>query len=326
MERKTIFITGSTGFVGKHLLREFNSANYQIYALTRKGSNHEELYKQSNVKYLFGDVIHIEQYSSLLSNCDYFIHIAGEKRDEKKMYKSNVVGMVNILKEIARYSNRIKFLYLSSAGVYGIELHPENNISENSLCYPSNSYERTKYQAEEILRKNKAGIKYTILRPSNIFGEFDNRKSLLNLLQALQKRHFFYLNKNAKVNYVYVKYLCDIIYHIIKEDHFVNETYNVNSPCPVVKFIELIQNKLDLNYSIKTLPKASLPLMYSLSQILKRFPRKYQFINTIKYRELTNNKIYSDQKVKGLTSFDSETYLNMGLNNLIDHYKGSGLI
>jgi len=37
--KKKVFITGSTGFVGSHITRLFVESGYEVYALKRKKSN-----------------------------------------------------------------------------------------------------------------------------------------------------------------------------------------------------------------------------------------------------------------------------------------------
>ncbi len=201
---KNIFITGATGFIGQHLLNYFDPELFQIFALTRN-RQYEKNKINKNIKYLIGDINNIAAFSDTIKICDYFIHIAAEKRNENDMYKINVLGMISVLEEL-KTNTHIKLVHISSSGVYGIEKHPEQVITENSECFPNNTYEKTKLESEKNVEKyhSKHFFKYVILRPSNILGETDKGRKILNLCQALINGRFFYMDKTAYVNYVYI--------------------------------------------------------------------------------------------------------------------------
>ena len=193
---RNIFITGASGFIGQHVLQEFSGKDFFIYALSRKSSRSEI----KNVRFLKGDLLTIEEFSEQLSSTDYFIHIAGEKKNEGKMDEINVKGLAKILFITSAYP-KIRFLLVSSTGIYGIKSHPETILTENTIPYPTNMYERSKYEAEKILieEASKTGIRYSIIRPSNIFGENDNGLKLLNLLKIIKRGLFFFINPNAVI-------------------------------------------------------------------------------------------------------------------------------
>jgi nucleoside-diphosphate-sugar epimerase len=322
---KNIFVTGASGFIGKHLLIDLNREGYEFYVLTRSKSNNKLDKELKNVNYVVGDIARINECSSVLAFCGYFIHIAGEKKNELKMYEINVEGMVSILNEIIKHP-QLKFIHISSSGIYGIESHKELALNELSECYPNNTYERTKYEAEKVLEDYslKYNIKYTILRPSNVFGEFDDGKKLLNLFKSLRKGRFFYLDKSARVNYVYVKYLSAVINELIKRNDFTNNVYNLNSPCSIYEFIETIKQHLNINKKTITLPFIIRYFVYIIALVSDFLPRKLQFVNSTKYRELTNKKIYLIQNIKQIVPLNEKEILFIGLRNLISYYQKEG--
>jgi nucleoside-diphosphate-sugar epimerase len=243
------------------------------------------------------------------------------------MHNVNVNGLSIILSEIIKYPN-IKFLHVSSAGIYGIETHYETVLTENSGSYPNNTYERTKQQAEKLLIEfeYKSGLHYSILRPSNVFGENDTGLKLLNLFKGLKKDRFFFINPNAVVNYVYVKQVTYVIKQLIEKNVFENKIYNVNAACTISEFIFIIKKALDISTKTKRIPLFLSFFIKIICKIADRLPVKYQYINSGKYRELTAEKYYSTEELRKVIPMNEKEILNTGIHNLVKHYKEKGLL
>lgn len=321
-----VFITGATGFIGKQLLQETGFSRYTIYALTRKPSTPKESNKD-NITYLTGSLSDISQYSYIIKECKYIIHIAGEKRNETAMEETNITGTEILLKELINYPD-IRLIHISSGGVFGITKHTAKIITEDSQCFPANVYERTKLKAEKLIEKYSAAnsFRYIILRPTNVFGEMDKARKLLNLCRALLQNKFILLSKTANVNYVYAGYLTGVIDEIIKKNIFTNQIYIVNSPCNIYEFISLLKKELEINKGIILAPGILKPFFYIAAKLFDNLPERLQKFNTEKYIELTNEKIYSAKKISALITVDEKEFLKKGLKNIVEHYKKEGLL
>jgi nucleoside-diphosphate-sugar epimerase len=319
---KKIFITGSTGFIGRHLIEDSVKLTINYFALTRKAST--ALFPSENVTLLKGDINDIAQFYTQISECDYFIHMAGEKRDISKMESVNVEGMRKVLDVVVKAPS-LKFMYVSSGGVYGIRNNPELVLSEGKACYPSNAYEKSKLDAEKLLIKyaEEYPLKFVILRPSDVIGEGDKQNKLLNLMRQLKKGRFFFIDRSAVVNYVYVKYVTASILEIIRQDKFDNEICNVNSPMDIHSFVEVLKAELDVKKNFASLPKG---LTFALARFLSVMPRKFQVINPEKYDELVNHKFYSIEKLRQVVPIDGMDMLRAGLRNLTDSYRKQELL
>jgi nucleoside-diphosphate-sugar epimerase len=157
-------------------------------------------------------------------------------------------------------------------------------------------------------------------------GEDDSSRKLLNLFKHIKKNQFFFLNKNATVNYVYVKYLTKIITQFVESEFFDNEIYNVNSPYSLVNFIDLIKNKMKLNSKNHFVPVYIKFIFLFISKIFTLLPAKFRIFDKYKYIELTNIKIYSTKKIDQLFNLDSEVFLKQGIENIIFYYKEKNLL
>ena len=82
-----------------------------------------------------------------------------------------------------------RWVQLSSMGAYGVCRN--GVLTEDSLEQPSGTYEQTKTEADEIIKRS--GIPFVILRPSNVFGSSMSNNSLFDLMEMLRKGFFFTL-------------------------------------------------------------------------------------------------------------------------------------
>src|SRR3989338_4255731 len=172
-----IFITGGTGFIGNHVIEKIREMNcFQISVLTRQNKCGVK-----GIDCITGNISDRTLINELVRQYDYVIHMAGCKNDPKSFFQTNVKGTENIINACRKNNALEKLIYLSSIGVIG----KTNNtvIDEKTECHPNNEYEKSKYQAELIVReyaKERPG-NVIILRPANVFGENDPELHLLNL-------------------------------------------------------------------------------------------------------------------------------------------------
>lgn len=212
-ERTTsnILLTGSTGFLGAHLLYDLiKNTNYTVYCLVRnKGnisakdrflsklkyyfSNELNNYIDKRIKLVVGDItspnlgLTDNNYLNLQEKIDTVMHSAalvshyGSSSTFKKM---NVQGTKNIIDFCNK--NKIKLNYISTTSVAGdhVSKHPEKTFNFDEHClyigqnYNENIYSKTKFDAEQLIIKNieNGNIKATIYRLGNITARLSDIK------------------------------------------------------------------------------------------------------------------------------------------------------
>ncbi len=319
--KRNIFITGGNGFVGNRIINELKQ-DYNLYILTRKN----KLDSSVGVHYISGDLLTLAIKDEFFNKIDFVIHAAGEKKDEHKMFEVNVLGSKKIA-ELVNFHQHLKLIHISSGGVFGIYNHHEKIITETSQCLPNNTYEHTKLQAEKEIELIEGEKRYIILRPTNIFGENDPTSKLLTLIKTVKFNKFFFLKKTAKVNYLYLGQLTHIIKTIIDRNLIDNEIYIVNSNCTIEKFIQLIQQKLNVTFTIKKMPELIVKPLFLLARISDFLPIRYQKLTTSKVYEMSSENYYSTDKINQLLEENTEMdYLKIGISKLIDDYKERKLI
>ncbi len=149
-----VFLTGGTGFVGSEVLRQLVSAGYEVRALVREGSE-DKLAVSDGVEIHPGDITDAASLVGGLDGCDAVIHLVGIIREFPSrgvtFKKMHVLATENIL-AAAEEQGVKRYLHMSS-----------NGTRERS----NTGYHRTKWQAEERVRKSS--LDWTIFRPSLIF-------------------------------------------------------------------------------------------------------------------------------------------------------------
>lgn len=320
---ESILITGGTGFIGSHTIDKLRSIGmYNILVLSRK-------YRQDTdgIRYIQGDITNSKIVNEIIGRVDYVIHMAGCKRDEKLCYSTNVTGTINIIDACAKYKIK-RLVYLSSVGVVG----PSNTclVDENAKCNPSNNYERSKYQAEILVKKysNDNIGKALILRPTNVYGECDPEKHLLNLISKIKHNNFYYVGKDYdryQLNYLYVKEISELIPRLLTID-CKSVLYVINTPTLLIDFIATIKDILSNHNAVYHLPYPPVKLASMFFDIIPKKIISTPPINSLKLAELTNRKVYSARLISDELNWSPVFSMYTSIKNLINYYGNVGVL
>lgn len=111
----------------------------------------------------------------------------------------------------ARASGIKQFIFLSSSKVYGDE-RTDFPLKEDSECFPSDAYGKSKYEAEQgLLQLNDRDFIVTIIRTPAVYGK-GMKANMLNLTRLVKYIPVLPLGKiSNKRNYTYVKNLISFI-------------------------------------------------------------------------------------------------------------------
>jgi nucleoside-diphosphate-sugar epimerase len=267
----TIYITGSSGFIGNNVLKHF-----------------ENIYKFS--KYQKGDAISIKQ--------NIVIHLAGKAHDLKNItnpseyYEVNT-GLTKKLFDAFLLSDAKVFITLSSVKAAADSL--ELDLTEDYIPNPITHYGKSKLLAEEyILSKEIPGGKRVyIIRPCMIHGP--GNKGNLNLLYKIVSKGFpwplgAFENKRS---FCSIDNLCFIINELINNEDIASGIYNVadDDPLATNDLIKLIAESQYKRQRIWTVPKSIIKLLSQIGDFLK-LPLNSETLN-----KLTETYIVSNNKI-----------------------------
>ena len=219
-----VLLTGATGFVGSHIVEELISNNHTIIALARKSSNLKWI-KDYPVQYEYCSLNDEEQLSKMLSTVDAVIHCAGVVRalNWDGYYNTNVTGTKNIVQAaIKNKSNIKKFIYISSQAAMGPSTTEQPKLlteKENPVSY----YGKSKFLAEQEVKKLEGLVPYTIIRPASVYGPRD--KDIFIFFNLV--KHHLKPNTHTKrfIQLVFVKDIAKVISVTLNNEKTNNKTY-----------------------------------------------------------------------------------------------------
>jgi UDP-glucose 4-epimerase len=166
-DKTTVLVTGSDGFVGRHLVPYLAQRGYRVIAASRAAARFEN----PDIRGIaLPDLSQPFDWQPLLQQCDVAVHLAGIAH---KTVPDDLHDRVNHLAtaELARAAARcdIKHLVLISSIAAQSGVSSDRELTEDDPPQPVNAYGRSKLAAEAAVRA--AGVPFTILRPVAIYGE-----------------------------------------------------------------------------------------------------------------------------------------------------------
>jgi nucleoside-diphosphate-sugar epimerase len=170
-----ILVTGGTGFTGTALVERLLTEGHSVMALDFKEGLQGNVLRSHGADVVIGSVTDRDVVERSMKGVDLVFHLAAAFRElnvPNAFYDEvNVEGTRTVLSAARRHGVR-KFVYCSTCGVHGNVEHPPAN--EDAPIQPADYYQRTKYQAEPLV-KREAGpdMETVILRPAAIYGPGD---------------------------------------------------------------------------------------------------------------------------------------------------------
>jgi nucleoside-diphosphate-sugar epimerase len=169
------FVTGATGFIGSHLIRELSKGHNRIWCLSRKPLRAQSV--GALVNWIEADLDDTDRYRPVLKNTEYVVHLAGAltARSEEEFYRTNVRATQTLLNLCREVRAPIKqFLHMSSIAAMGPN-YVGDLLKETSPCRPETVYGKTKYHGELAVSNAAHWFPVVILRPAFVYGEGDAR-------------------------------------------------------------------------------------------------------------------------------------------------------
>jgi nucleoside-diphosphate-sugar epimerase len=175
MPVKTALVTGSSGFVGRHFVRELDRRGWRVVRCDIKDQNQRdvmELARANQMKY------------------DLVVHAAARSPHRKAIDTQPAAMVYNQMLDAVMFEWAIRsqprhMIYLSSSAVYPVglqtpagiryrltELDTEELTASTSLTEPDAIYGRIKRQGESLaLQLCEAGVPVHVVRPFSGYGE-----------------------------------------------------------------------------------------------------------------------------------------------------------
>ena len=190
-----VLVTGGAGFIGSHLVWRLLANHHDVTVADdlrhglRTNVPEAALFRQVDILGPQLDEVMKE------SHFDAVVHLAAQIRvdvsTEKPDYdaEENIMGTIRVLEAAAR--NGIKrFIFASSAAVYGNPPEADMPLKEDESLHPTSFYGLSKKTAESYISLYAPlwGMSYVILRFANVYGERREVDDEGGVIQIFAKR------------------------------------------------------------------------------------------------------------------------------------------
>lgn len=228
-------ITGSEGFIGKHLTTELRENGYEVYRC--------DLRMADGVIPL--NILDIEQTKKVIleHTPDILINMAGQA-DVGISWKSpqftvevNAIGMINILEAVRVIDPQIRVIAIGSSDEYGVLKEKGKNVTENIPINPMTPYAISKQAQEQFAQLYNCayGMNVCMTRQFNLGGAGQAKGFLLSdfasgivEIEKGLKDSLLVGNLSSARDFTHVKDACRAIRLIAEKGH-PGEVYNICS-------------------------------------------------------------------------------------------------
>jgi dihydroflavonol-4-reductase len=154
---RTAFVTGGTGFLGRHIVEQLTSQGWRVVALHRPTSDVKALKTYAGVDLVEGSITDADSLSrGIPDRCDAVFHVAGNTSlwtgGDAQQTRENVDG-TRLVVQTALAKKAGRLIHTSSVSSWG-EQHqvPFDETAPPHGAESFINYERTKYAGElEVL-------------------------------------------------------------------------------------------------------------------------------------------------------------------------------
>jgi nucleoside-diphosphate-sugar epimerase len=254
-----IFITGSNGFIGQHLLPLLQQ-RHTVVELVSDLRDHAKVVAELQA-----------------ANPDIVVHLAARTEVEKSFYEQvtfsdiNYVGSVNLIDAASKLSNLKNFVFASTMEVYGwqpisdeVRDHGKPLVSlafdENTVPNPNAPYAVAKLAVEKYLEyaHRALGLPFTALRQTNSYGRGDNdffvtEQIVTQMLQGLDVVKLGYAEPYR--NFIWIEDLLQAWMQVIENPEQCNQgkiyTVGPDNPIKIRDYAEKIAGMIGWQGEIK---------------------------------------------------------------------------
>jgi len=309
-----VFISGATGFVGRHLSDLLSSPEYEIYGTSfPEKPEEEDRYRGKNISYM--DIRSEQEVFETIKRTqpDWIFHLAAisnvrhswERRTET--LETNLMGTFYLFEAVRKFVPRARFLFVSSSDVYGILPRAKKALKEEDSSHVVSPYAFTKVSGE-ILSKFYVQVEnldiviarsfpHTGPGQSPDFVCSDWASQIARIEKGLAKPVIEVGNLSVKRDFTDVR---DVVraYALLMEKGKKGEVYNVCSgkAVPLREILDLLlsfsSQKIEVQVDSSKLRKADIPLLLG-----------------------------DNQKVKKETSWEPEISLKKSLHDILEYWR-----
>lgn len=316
-----VALTGSNGFLGSHIVKEYLDDNHEVIALVRPSADIKDFPTHPSLqieKVDYGADIDT-QFATLKKKhgtLDLFIHNAGVtvSLNAKEYFQINTKltgAIVSAVEESEWVKKEGKLVYISS-------LTAQGPVGINK---PVSNYAESKLQAESFFKQSPYPA--LIIRPTAIYGAGDY--AFLPLIKGANQRVYPLTNKNQKMSMIHGKDLARLV-RIEAENstgilHASDGKTYLHSDF-ILALSRVVGKKINVIPVAPTLSK----LILGLSDLGHKVVRKRPSITREKFLEISLDWNQHEYKEIDYSNVPCEISLEEGFKDAFDFYRSKKLL
>ena len=284
-----IFVTGATGFTGSRVVPLLLKSGYEVRCLYRASSD-RSLLTDSNIEWVLGDVSAVNSLAMAMQGTDALVNIAslGFGHADSIISAAKIVGLQ-------------RAVFISTTAIF------------TQLNAPSR---KTRVAAE--LAIETSGLKYTILRPTMIYGS-DGDRNMWRLIRFMLYSPIVPIFGDGKYlqQPIYVEDVAQAVVSCLSNEKTIDKSYNIAGKNPLTynDVIDTIARQLNKRvWKIHVPSRPVVSLLRLFEKIHFPFPIKAEQV-----LRLNENKDFSyaeAQKDFGFSPLSFEEGIGLELDSL----------
>ena len=304
-----IFVTGATGLLGSFICKDLLAKGHKVRAIKRATSKMTLLGDTAEqIDWIVGDMNDITTLTEALEGVTGVIHgaaiISFDKRDEARMYKTNVQGTADLVNACLKMGVK-KFVHISSVAAIGRKR--DQLILEEADRWEGTEYDsiyaRSKHLQElEVWRGGQEGLEVKIVNPSIVLGPGLWKEGSTAIFDFAYSEKTFH--PEGTVNYVDVRDVSEAVIRLlesdIKDERFILSANSMD----YIDFLTLLAGEFGKKPPKKPVPYGLLKVAVALEFIRSRITGKTALItgDTAKLSRMKYH--FKNDKVKKALDFE----------------------
>lgn len=328
-------VTGSTGFLGTHLINRLMSENIRVRALVRPNSIRAGKLKNLDVDVIEADLSNSEAIYEAAKGVKTIFHAGSAMNNNwDDHYNSTIKGTENLIKT-ALDNDVERFVYISSIVVYELNTVSKKKIITEDSPYQKNPramgpYVYSKIEAERLLLdsyKDK-GLAVSIIRPGMIIGPF-GKIFFPHFGYRYQDRLFVIIGDGRHVlPFTYVENTVDGIFKASVEPKAIGQIYNIMDDGEIgtrkyiERFIEVtgVQARIiNIPYMVPYLATTAYEMAAAFDLLKKGATSRAQ----LKWKQ--RPVLYDNSKAKNELGWGPNIPIDEGMRRTFEWYKNTFL-
>jgi nucleoside-diphosphate-sugar epimerase len=319
MRKRSVSVTGATGFLGSHIAAELVARGWNVRAIVRSDSTSMA---PEGVEIQEAPLDRSALAAAMLGS-DVVVHAAGLTRGhgDRSFRSVNVEGTRAVVAAANDVGARI--VHMSSLAAIGPGT-PDRPAQEDDRPQPLTAYARSKLASEAVVR-SEATVPWTILRPSAAYGP--NDRQFLPLVRLAARGIFPMLARPSYAcTLVYVSDLARAVATAVEDPRGDGEALFVGHPDPQTAYAILRQlaHAVDRPFRPRRVPGLAVRALALAGESAWRLGGRPVF-DMARFAELrADGFVCSVERARSVIGFSAEVSLAEGLDQTVRWYREQG--